>query len=131
MVCIYSETSLFCCSSGKVLLNMPEYRLLIARAAGKHSLKENQTHGLKAKTGHYSHLFQPDAQVGHRISSTELCYRENKCWVWMAYILWNAICTSSHHFPFSHLPAPLLAEVLGIFSKDPCIPFPVSLGTGT
>lgn len=84
MVCIYSETPLFCWSSGKVLLNMPKNRLVIARAAGKHSLKENQTHGLKAKTGHYSHLFQPDAQVGHRISSTELCSRENKCWVWMA-----------------------------------------------
>lgn len=81
---VYYETPLLCFSSGKMLLSMPKYRLFIAKAAGKHSLKENQTHGLKAKTGHYSHLFQPYAQIGHRISSTVLCKREIKCWVWMA-----------------------------------------------
>lgn len=50
--CVYSETALLCCNSGRMLLSMTKYRLLIARAAGKHSLKENQTHGLKSKTGH-------------------------------------------------------------------------------
>lgn len=81
---VYFETHYSVVAVEKILLNMPKYRLFIARAVGKLSLKENQTHGLKAKTGHYSHLFQPCAQVGHGISSIMLCNRENKCWVWMA-----------------------------------------------
>lgn len=38
---VYYETPLLCFSSGKMLLSMPKYRLFIAKAAGKHSLKEN------------------------------------------------------------------------------------------